>query len=36
MQLNISLAVIGLIHWNAISIEAGAFQPRDQLEVLFL
>lgn len=27
MQLNISLIVIGLIHWNAISVEAGAFQP---------
>lgn len=36
MQLNINLIVIGLIHWNAISVEAGAFQPWDQLEVLFL
>lgn len=36
MQLNISLIVMGLIHWNAISVEANAFQPWDQLELLFL
>lgn len=35
-QLNVNFTVIGLVHWNVTSMQAGAFQPWDQLEVLFL